>query len=184
MWRQGDCALLHLSYEWLQNWFGFWKTNLLAIDVLMGRWTAKEMLKGLWGIVSVCPSRSTFTFLHLGLCSRKLTSMGCIRLVLLLCGFWLDFANEDTSRRGETQREKRKVEVLEVLCSLFWGHGLTVFFPIWTSPHWSSYLLSERHSKATATISVLEMASLLAPSDLGLLMVYPLGALPTPDDFP
>lgn len=42
MWRQGNCALLPLPYRCLQNWFGFWKSGLLANDVLMGKWTTRE----------------------------------------------------------------------------------------------------------------------------------------------
>lgn len=49
--------------------------------------------------------------------------MGYVHMVLLLRGFWMDLANEDTSRLEESR--KRKVGVLG-LCPLSWGQGLTV----------------------------------------------------------
>ena len=40
-------ALLYLPYRCLQNWFGFWKSGLLAYYVPLGRWPAREGPKSL-----------------------------------------------------------------------------------------------------------------------------------------
>lgn len=178
MWRQGNCALLHLPYRCLQNWFGFWKSGLLANDVLMGKWTTREDPKILCWVFPFAVPDQLLTFLNPGFCSEMLTSMGCMHLILLLCGFWLDLANKDTGWRGESGKRKGKVGVFITLLSLS--------RPWVDSPcfYWNPYLRSGRHSKATDTISVLEWPPLLVPSGLGLLMVNPLDALPIPDGFP
>lgn len=131
------------------------------------------------GCFPFAPSDQLLAFLYSWLCSKRLTSLGCIHLVLLPCGFWLDLGNVGTSRRGEGRR-KRKVGVL-LLCSLFVG----------ATDYQSLFSIEVHISYQEGGIPNLQLqllfwkwAPCLAPSDLSLLMVYPLGAFPNPDGFP
>ena len=143
----------------------------------MGKWTTREDPKILCSILPFALPDQLLTFLNPGFCSKMLTSMGCIHLILLRCGFWLDLVNKDTGWRGESGKRKGKVGVLP--CYLYRDHGLTVLVFIEIHIFYQGGI-----PKLQIQLLFWKWPPLLVPSGLGLLMVHPVGALPIPDGFP